>query len=205
MSYRVIVKQGNLVKEENANFIVNASNTKLLLGSGVSMALKRHCGIELQEEMTFVFEEMLFDIEQGDVTMTSSAKANNFDFVLHAMIMNYNKGVRGSDKNPTIKTIEKSLFEIEGYLLAYLDNKLDTNKLVLPLLGCGVGGLGKKDVINLYNNFFSRYIEIDCTVVIYGYTQEDYELIGNIFSLNLNLEKKIEPLNNSLVIVESLK
>lgn len=37
MSYSLFVKQGNLLSEEQATFIVNASNTKLILGSGVSM------------------------------------------------------------------------------------------------------------------------------------------------------------------------
>jgi len=43
MPYSIVIKQGNLLSEE-ADFIVNASNTKLILGSGVSMAFKRHCG-----------------------------------------------------------------------------------------------------------------------------------------------------------------
>ena len=51
MSYQISIKQGNLLDEENATFIVNASNTRLILGSGVSMAFKRHCGIELQKVM----------------------------------------------------------------------------------------------------------------------------------------------------------
>jgi len=51
MGYKCIIKQGNLLNEENATFVVNASNTKLLLGSGVSMAFLRHCGRCLQEEM----------------------------------------------------------------------------------------------------------------------------------------------------------
>ena len=33
MSYKIIIKQGNLVNESNAGLIVNASNTKLLLGN----------------------------------------------------------------------------------------------------------------------------------------------------------------------------
>ncbi|MDF1874111.1 macro domain-containing protein [Sulfurimonas sp. SAG-AH-194-I05] len=51
MAYKLSVKQGNLLDEEEATFIVNASNTKLILGSGVSMAFKRHCGHKLQQEI----------------------------------------------------------------------------------------------------------------------------------------------------------
>jgi len=35
MSYLCRVKEGNLLTEEGATFIVNASNTRLLLGSAV--------------------------------------------------------------------------------------------------------------------------------------------------------------------------
>ncbi len=37
MAYHLNIKQGNLLEEKDATFIVNASNTRLLLGSGVSM------------------------------------------------------------------------------------------------------------------------------------------------------------------------
>ena len=51
MSYHCTVKPGNLLKEEDATFIVNASNTKLQLGSGVSSAFRKICGIGMQMEM----------------------------------------------------------------------------------------------------------------------------------------------------------
>ena len=93
--------------------------------------------------------------------------------------MNYNQGVKYNEKNPTIDIIEKALQNIENYLLWYAKNKANTMKLVLPLMGCGVGGLDKIAVIELYKNFFSRHIDINCEVVIYGYSIEDYQLIIN--------------------------
>ncbi len=51
MSYTCTVKQGNLLNEDNATFIVNASNTTLVLGSGVSAAFRKKCGMQLQQEM----------------------------------------------------------------------------------------------------------------------------------------------------------
>lgn len=176
MSYSIIVKQGNLLNEE-ADFIVNASNTKLILGSGVSMAFKRHCGIELQNEMNSILSSIDSGLVQGNVVATSSGRANNFKYSLHAAIMNYNQGVKYNEKNPTIQTIEKALQNIENYLLWYAKNKSNTMKLVLPLMGCGVGGLDKADVIELYKSFFTRQVDINCEVVIYGYSIEDYQQI----------------------------
>jgi len=177
MSYSIAIKQGNLLNEE-ADFIVNASNTKLILGSGVSMAFKRHCGIELQNEMNnSVLNSIDGSLIQGDVVATSSGRANNFKYSLHVVIMNYNQGVKNNEKKPTINIIEKALQNIENYLLWYAKKKSDTMKLVLPLMGCGVGGLDKIDVIYLYKNFFHRNIDINCEVVIYGYSFEDYNQI----------------------------
>lgn len=179
MSYKITIKQGNIVKEENAGLIVNASNTKLLLGSGVSMAFKKHCGVELQNEMTDLLHSVQCVIEQGDVCLSIIDNIPNFKVVLHAIVMNYNKGINQNSKAPTLETIKIILEGLESYLYDYykIYPEKDTRKLVLPLLGCGVGGLNKSDVINIYKNFFNRTVDIDCEVVIYGYTKADYELI----------------------------
>jgi len=176
MPYSIVIKQGNLLNEE-ADFIVNASNTKLILGSGVSMAFKRHCGVELQNEMNNALNSINSDLVQGDVVATSSGGASNFKYSLHVAVMNYNQGVKYNEKNPTIEIIEKALQHIEDYLLWYANNKSDTMKLVLPLIGCGVGGLDKASVIELYRNFFTRQVDINCEIMIYGYSIEDYQQI----------------------------
>ncbi len=180
MPYSIVVKQGNLLNEE-ADFIVNASNTKLILGSGVSMAFKRHCGIGLQNEMNALLNSTEGSLLQGDVVATSSGTAKNFKYSLHVAVMSYNQGMKYNEKKPTINIIEKALQNIENYLLWYANNKSNTMKLVLPLMGCGVGGLDKTDVIYLYKNFFHKHIDINCEVVIYGYNFEDYNQLTKIF------------------------
>ena len=181
MSYNCIIKQGNLLAEEDATFIVNASNTQLILGSGVSMAFRHHCGKKLQDEMTHKLEEIGEPLKQGDVLATSTGQAKNFKFALHAAIMNYNQGTRGNDKLPTLDVIQKSLENIESYLDWYTQKSSQSMKLVLPLMGCGVGGLDKRDIIGLYRKFFDREVSFACEVVIYGYSKEDFELINKKF------------------------
>ena len=44
MPYTYTIRQGNLLNEEDATFIVNASNTTLILSSGVSGAFRGKCG-----------------------------------------------------------------------------------------------------------------------------------------------------------------
>ena len=184
MGYKCVVQQGNLLSEEDATFIVNASNTKLLLGSGVSMAFTRHCGRRLQEEMLQSLTSIGESLEQGDVVATSSGDALNFKYALHAAIMNYNIDTRGTDKVPTLDVIQRSLMNIEEYLEWYANKNInEPMKLVLPLMGCGVGGLDKGDVIELYHEFFIREVSFNCKVVIYGYTQEDYVLLHSPFEM----------------------
>ena len=177
MAYQITVKQGNLLAEKGAAFIVNASNTRLLLGSGVSMAFKRHCGHALQNEMDKALEQTGGEFTQGDVVATSGGNAANFSYALHAAVMNYNKGIKADQKFPTIEVIETALQNIENYLLWYAKHKSKEMKLVLPLLGCGVGGLKKGEVISLYKRFFSREVPFECEVVVYGYTDEDYRMV----------------------------
>ena len=182
MSYNIYVKQGNLLNEKEATFIVNASNTTLTLGSGVSMAFKRHCGYELQKEMTSSLKSIGEPLIQGDVVVTSSCNATNFIYALHVAIMNYNKGAKLNNKLPTLNTVEEALKNIENYLIWYWNKKEVPMKLVLPLMGCGVGGLDKNDVIQIYQTFFTKTVDFECDVCIYGYNSLDYGVIKSYFN-----------------------
>lgn len=182
MSYTLTARMGNLVMEPNATFIVNASNTQMLLGSGVSMAFKRHCGSGLEAEMQRKLVSIDGGIRPGDVVATSSGEAGNFRYALHAAVMNYDPGVRQRDKYPTLETIRTILENIEAYLSWYAAHHSPQMKLVLPLLGCGVGGLDKREVLELYRAFFMRDVEYECEVVVYGYSAEDYRLIREVMT-----------------------
>ena len=120
-------------------------------------------------------------MKKGDVVATSSAKASNFKYALHVAVMDYNKRVRGDYRKPFLQDIKKSLKNIELYLQWYADKKNSKNiKLVLPLMGCGVGGLDKVDVLNLYKKQFTNNIDFECEVVVYGYDENDYQLIQQV-------------------------
>lgn len=182
MNYNITIKQGNLLSEKDATFMVNASNTVMILGSGVSKAFKNHCGFRLEREMQKKLEDVGHKIEKGDVLMTSSGKATNFLYALHVSVMDYNQGVRGKANFSTLKEIELGLQNLEPYLEWYVqENPNSTIKVVLPLLGGGVGGLNKVEIMKSYKAFFSKEINFDCEVVIYGYGREDFELLEEMF------------------------
>ena len=165
--YKITVKQGNIFDEKEADFIVNPSNTGLFLGSGVSAAFRINCGNELQTEM-----EKHAPIKQGEVIVTSCPKNPNFKYALHTAVMDYSK----SNPSPAYDTIKTILRNIEKQIKAKTPCKM-----VLPLMGTGVGGLDKEKVIRIYKEFFSRDVNFECDAVIYGYRQDDYKLIRKIF------------------------
>ena len=174
ISYKLFAKQGDLLTAK-ADFAVNPSNTAMLLGSGVSMAFKRKCGILLEKYMQDALKNRGV-INQGDVIKTAS-NYKNFPYVLHAAVMNYTK--KNKSKMPTIQTIREILQNLQQILL--LEQK-DHLSLALPLIGCGIGGLEKGEVVLEYKNFFSHQKNVDkkCYVMIYGYNQNDFELIEQI-------------------------
>jgi len=186
IKYNLIIKKGNLVLENNADFIVNASNTNLILGSGVSMSFFRHCGHELQLQMNELLSEIHssgYLLKKGDVVPTKSGKATNFKHALHVAMIDGNRGVHFTKTRPTINDIRKSLVNIEKTIIEYaqIHDKNEVS-LVLPLLGCGVGGLNKKDVVEEYKIFFLSPKPISsssilCNLIVYVLSDEDMELL----------------------------
>ncbi|MCF6298776.1 MAG: macro domain-containing protein [Thiomicrorhabdus sp.] len=159
--------KGDLVRFE-ADFIVNASNTTLKLGSGVSMVLKKHCGAVLQAEMDSIKEESVVSnlpIRQGDVVATSAGNAQNFKYVLHGVVINYDRGVKQFEGKPTLKTIKEILDNTMPYLEWFYRVFKKEPVVIFPYLGCGVGGLLKADVNQVFKRFISQdSLDFDCTI-----------------------------------------
>ncbi|WP_457563434.1 macro domain-containing protein [Caminibacter pacificus] len=165
--YKIVIKKGNIFSEKSADFIVNPSNTELILGSGVSGAFRRVCGSALQNEM-----RKLAPIKQGEVAVTDCPGHPEYKKALHVAIMDYTS----NNPSPTLEVIKKSLQNIEKIIKNHTPCKI-----VLPLMGVGVGGLDKEEVIKIYKEFFSKNVDFDCEVVIYGYKDEDYALLKKYF------------------------
>jgi len=146
----------------------------MLLGSGVSMAFKRRCGSKLEEYMQEQLK--IKDIKQGGVVKTASNHAN-FPFVLHAAIMNYTD--RSKPKKPSLDTITQILNNLQEIILQDQSKYI---KIALPLMGCGAGGLDKREVIYEYKRFFKQNLdaEKECEVEIYGFNESDFELLKEI-------------------------
>ena len=181
MSYKLSAKQGSLLNEQNATFMVNTSNTKLILGSGVSLAFRYSCGIKLQKEMTAALNRLEFILKKGDIVATSSGDSKNFKYALHIATMDYGSDLKDEDRLPTYKDVYNALKNIESYLLwYYTKNQNSDMKIVMPLIGCGMGKLDKMVILGLYKSFFLREVPFQCEVVVYGYSEEDYKMLNSV-------------------------
>jgi len=179
MGYSISVKKGNLVHEVGAVFIVNSSNTKLMLGQGITSSFENICGDRFKKEMKFTYSKLNFTLKKGDIIATSSGEAKHFRYILHVITQDYERGNRADERLPSYKDIFNALKNIESYLKWYYnETQQEDIKIVLPLLGCGRGMLDKKTVVGLYKSFFIRSLPFSCQVVIYGKNSEDYELIN---------------------------
>jgi O-acetyl-ADP-ribose deacetylase (regulator of RNase III) len=179
MAYSVHIKQGNLLDEAHADFIVNPSNTTLILGSGVSGAFSRTCGYALQSLMSQKLNET-GTLKKGDVVATGGGECTRYKTVLHAAVMDYNPGA--AETMPRLGDIRTILTHIETILAAEAARHGSSVKLVLPLMGTGVGGLSKKDVVEMYRVFFEREVAFECEVVLYAHSDSDRALMETLFS-----------------------
>ena len=157
--YKITLKQGNMLNEKEADFVVNASNTELNEVSGISMTINRICGHQVQKEI-----DKYTPISQGEVIATSCPKNPNYKTILHVGIMDYTK----ENEETSLDTIKTALKNIAKFLTP-------NSKLLLPIMGIGEK-LDREEVVKIYKDFFNQDIEFNVEVVIYGYKEfEDGE------------------------------
>ena len=111
------------IVEVMADAIVNASNTQLILGSGVSGAIREKAGPRLQEEMTFIGKNS--PLRPGGVVLTDAYDLNTCRYIIHAATAN---GAKSS-----VERAVTNIMEICG--------KNNIIFVAIPALGTGTGGL----------------------------------------------------------------
>lgn len=118
---KIVIKQGDITDIE-VDAIVNAANTRLLLGSGVAGAIRRKGGDSIQKEC-----DKIGSIPLGEAVVTGAGKLKA-KFVIHAAGMHLGGSVseeplREATKNSLLRADEKGV-----------------KTVALPAIGTGVGG-----------------------------------------------------------------
>ncbi|MEL6180672.1 MAG: macro domain-containing protein [Myxococcota bacterium] len=112
------------LSQQRADALVNASNTQLKLGAGVSGALARVGGPELQRQMQ-AYRQRHGELQPGDVAVTPATGRLACQVVLHAATV-----------SGTALVVKQGLRNV-----LRICSKRSLATVALPALGTGVGGL----------------------------------------------------------------
>lgn len=158
MELRVI--QGDIAAQ-SADVLVNAANTRLVMGSGVAGALKRAAGSGLPKEA-----ESKGPVELGKVAATD-AYGLDAEWVIHAAAM----PAGGQATAQSIRDATRNSLQ--------LADELGATSLVMPALGCGIAGFplaeGGEIIAEEIRSFEPQSLE---DVALIAYSDEDYEVLS---------------------------
>jgi len=156
---------GNIA-EHHADVLVNASNTVLQLGTGVSGAIRRAAAPELQEEM-----HRYAPIPWGSVAITEPYGLP-CSYLFHAAVIDRNH-VTG----PAV--LRACLANV--FLRA---DELGVKSIALPALGTGAGGLDVRDCgaisIAMANDFLREHPVFAKVTFCFIHDENRREFFGNV-------------------------
>lgn len=147
IDFTVTVKLCDLLKEET-NIIVNASNTYLILGAGISGAIRQKGGSTIQEELSEIRKNKKI-ISEGDVEMTNigSLKNKNLYKFFHAVGPKYSHWTNNDN------LLEKAFYNCL--------KKADENKYVsisIPPISSGIFGYPIKTVSKILYDMITLFV-----------------------------------------------
>jgi len=150
--------------------IVNPANSLMLMGGGVSGAIKRRGGVEIEMEA-----RKMAPVPVGKAVATHGGKLK-VKYVIHAPTM----------ERPAMRTTFKKVKEAsKAAIQVALD--LGVKSLAFPAMGAGVGGLSARisaqAILEAIEESLKDVHEPPLKeVILVAYTQEDYENFIQKFS-----------------------
>jgi len=134
------------IGDADVDVLVNASNTLLKLGSGVSAAIRQSCGAGFQATLDeLLAKEHGGGLEPGAVVMTDAHEHPRAKYVAHVAVMDYRDG-QGHVRNPDHARLEtgyRALFEAIEKLPE------ERPSVGVVALGAGTGGFGLRNTVGL--------------------------------------------------------
>jgi O-acetyl-ADP-ribose deacetylase (regulator of RNase III) len=186
MSVRIEVASGNLA-EGNETVLVNASNTNVVLGSGVSAAIAEACGEDRYQDdiLHAMYKRFGGPMEPGQVLITDAGIHPRAKWVAHVAVMDYRR--RGVHPIPDASRIERGCKE----LWSALSTLPERVSVAMPALGAGVGALGVRGPTEIACRTLKEHLESGksqiAKVVFYGYLLHELlvivEVVGQHFTL----------------------
>src|SRR3972149_4251940 len=143
---KIIIMQGDITDIE-VDAIVNAANTRLLLGSGVAGAIRRKGGDSIQREC-----DKIGSIPLGKAIVTGAGKLNA-KYVIHAAGMHLGGSVseeplREATKNSLLRADEKGV-----------------KTVAFPAIGTGIGGFAVNKCAQVMTDIVVEYLKNEKTSI----------------------------------------
>jgi O-acetyl-ADP-ribose deacetylase (regulator of RNase III) len=163
------------IGDADVDVLVNASNTLLQLGSGVSAAIRQTCGgatyqSALDERLQ---REFGGGLEPGAVVITDAGSHPRAKYVAHVAVMDYRPGP-GIVSRPDAARIERGAAELWTKLAA-LPHPVSVGMVAL---GAGTGGLGLRDSVRIACTTLKAQLETDpgriCAVQFVAYDELEF-------------------------------
>ncbi|RPH52421.1 MAG: hypothetical protein EHM85_02875 [Desulfobacteraceae bacterium] len=172
-NYTVILATGD-ISEVEADAIVNASNTRLVLGAGVSGAISAKAGASLQTEMSAIAARKT--PKAGDAVITSSHSLAKCRYIIHAAT------VEGSPETVSMA--------VQNCLAICMEKRIAC--IAFPALGTGTGGLGIEVCAKVMIETLMSFYRKDCsklypkTVIFILWTKSSFSVFLETFRAALN-------------------
>ena len=160
-SIEAVLTVGDL-SQACADAIVNASNTRLELGGGVSHALRQRFGDALQVQMNALRDGLL---EPGDGVCTTHPPETGVEAIYH---------VASDDGRPRL--IRRCLESVVA-----MARDLSHSHIILPALGTGTGGLPISEFARLFCEFCLD-APSPLTLELWCWTLDDFECVREVFA-----------------------
>jgi len=167
---RITVVRGSLT-DGKETLLVNASNTNVALGTGVSGAIRRACGEGYQEHIEALLHASHGGpMDPGNVLITDAGEHPTARWVAHVAVMDYRRGFTGQSF-PTLEVIRRCCTNL-WKAVAELPEDVT---VAMVGLGAGTGQLGvRKPTEIACETLLARAPARVTGVTFYGFTLPEF-------------------------------
>lgn len=167
---KVIVEKGDITQLE-VDAIVNAANSRLIMGGGVAGAILRAGGQEIQEE---ALKHAPVPVGKAVATTAGKLKAK---YVIHAPTM----------ERPAM-SISKGNVQLATKAALECAEKQEIKSVAFPGMGTGVGELNPKEAAQVMAQEIKKHIDEGTNleqIILVGYTDELFQEFQKAVKANM--------------------
>ena len=179
MSTRIAIARGSLTDGDEL-VLVNASNTGVDLGSGVSAAIRRAGGPEYQARIHGALKARFGGpMPPGEVLVTDAGDAPRARWVAHVAVMDYRPGA--AEPLPDAARIRAACARLWPAIEAIETG--DALTVAMVALGAGVGGLGVRVPTEIACDTLREHLSTNsriARVTFYGYALPEHLAITEV-------------------------